>query len=245
MGELTKEHIIPLGLSGNLILPKASCRRCATITGTVVEQHCLREMLIGPRTHWKMKTRRWKERPNSLRVGVGEPTVDYNWLDVPIGSHPLVFSMPIFDRPGFVRRDRPHNSFGLLDVWNYIDPSAEEKLTKIADNAGIYNKFSPDLFCRMIAKIAHSYAVAECGLDTFIPFLPRIILGESRMISYYVGGASEPILPVQPGIMVPLTHELNPRGLASPDGDKVVSVLVHLFSSLGAPMYEVIVGRII
>ena len=33
------------------------------------------------------------------------------------------------------------------------------------------------MFARMLAKIAHSFAVAEAGQENFEPLLPKIILG--------------------------------------------------------------------
>jgi hypothetical protein len=42
---LGKEHIIPLGLGGNQILPRASCKNCGRITG-MVEETC-QHMMLG------------------------------------------------------------------------------------------------------------------------------------------------------------------------------------------------------
>jgi hypothetical protein len=64
---LSNEHIIPFGLAGDLILPKASCRRCATITGEV-ERQCLREMLGDFRSTTRLPTRRPKKRPRTIKV---------------------------------------------------------------------------------------------------------------------------------------------------------------------------------
>jgi hypothetical protein len=42
---------------------------------------------------------------------------------------------------------------------------------------------------RLLAKIGHSFAVAELGLGAFKPFLPPIILGtDVRHVGHYVGG---------------------------------------------------------
>src|SRR3546814_3930149 len=59
---LGKEHIIPYGLGGNLVLPKASCKGCEAITGGF-EQVCLRTMFGPARLRLNMPTRRRKERP--------------------------------------------------------------------------------------------------------------------------------------------------------------------------------------
>ncbi len=52
---LTDEHIIPFGLGGNWILPKSSCKACATITGQF-EQFCLRSMLGNTRIRLNLPT---------------------------------------------------------------------------------------------------------------------------------------------------------------------------------------------
>lgn len=64
---LSDEHIIPFGLNGNLILPKASCKTCATITGEI-ERFCLRPMLGDFRSTTGLRTRRKKTRPKTISV---------------------------------------------------------------------------------------------------------------------------------------------------------------------------------
>src|ERR1700722_13971721 len=65
--ELTDEHIVPFALGGRSVLPKSSCRRCAHITGSVVERFCLRQMLGAVRTQRGFPTRRPKERPQTFQ----------------------------------------------------------------------------------------------------------------------------------------------------------------------------------
>ena len=52
----------------------------------------------------------------------------------------------------------------------------------------------------MLAKIAHSYAIAKHGrADSFEPVLKKLIRGKSNTPTYYVGG--DPIvLPPQDGV---------------------------------------------
>ena len=54
---LQREHIIPFGLSGSAVLPKASCRRCAEITGRF-ENDVLRGPLWAVRVYRKLRSRR-------------------------------------------------------------------------------------------------------------------------------------------------------------------------------------------
>lgn len=87
--ELTDEHIIPLGLGGNWILPKSSCRECATITGRV-EQFCLRQMLGNIRLRLNFPTRRRKDRPNELPVEFLRSDGTTGEVIVPVQEIPLV-----------------------------------------------------------------------------------------------------------------------------------------------------------
>src|ERR1700757_3068236 len=66
---LAREHIMAHGLGGGMILLKASCARCAEITGRI-ENTCLHEMFLAYRTHFALPTRRKRERPTTLPVGI-------------------------------------------------------------------------------------------------------------------------------------------------------------------------------
>jgi hypothetical protein len=66
------------------------------------------------------------------------------------------------------------------------------KTPEIAKKHGILNSFAmPSLnvmsFYRMIAKIAHSYAIAELGLNKFTPLLRELILGDETNTFHLVG----------------------------------------------------------
>lgn len=65
--DLTDEHIIPYGLGGHLILPKASCKPCAVITSQF-EQRLLRGYWWPLRRIFKLKSRRKKEQRNSFEA---------------------------------------------------------------------------------------------------------------------------------------------------------------------------------
>jgi HNH endonuclease len=243
---LTEEHIIPLGLGGDLILPEASCEDCNAITGTVVEGPCLQKMLIAPRTHWKIKTRRPKKRPTMLPVGIGEPEKDFEWRGASITDHPLAFGLPVFAPAGILTNEPPRREFHLLTAWAYKSDEADDRLKAHGETAGMWQWFSPELFCRMLAKIAHSFVVAELHLDSFVAFLPDIILGRSEIISHHVGGTIAPdVPPTSTPAGSELQHDLAIYYRSVRDGPPVVSATVQLFSTLHAPVYEVIVGRML
>ena len=62
---LSTEHIIPFSAGGKWVLPKASCRTCAALTGTFEGEFA--RTILGPlRMPFNMPTRRPKERPRHL-----------------------------------------------------------------------------------------------------------------------------------------------------------------------------------
>ena len=62
--KLTKEHVIPLALSGNRILEKATCDSCQKITSHF-EQEVLSKDMAAFRHSMGVKTRNKKKRINS------------------------------------------------------------------------------------------------------------------------------------------------------------------------------------
>src|SRR5579864_6376972 len=67
-GKLSSEHIIPFALSGNLILPRASCRACADKTKKI-EELCTKErygMFFSIRARLGMKSRRGSTKRGTI-----------------------------------------------------------------------------------------------------------------------------------------------------------------------------------
>ena len=67
--DLSKEHIVPLALGGNMALPKASCSKCAVITSQF-ERFCARKVLGPFRVRTGAPTRRPNLRPTNLPLGL-------------------------------------------------------------------------------------------------------------------------------------------------------------------------------
>ena len=96
---------------------------------------------------------------------------------------------------------------------------------------------------RTLAKTAHSYAMAELGVDAFAPFLESIVLEDDfdkirGECGKYVGGA-ENASPYPTSNL----HEIGIGGRLV-RGRFLVVVTVRLFSNvLGTPTYDVVVGE--
>lgn len=246
---LGDEHIIPAGLGGKLILQKASCYDCSHITGAVIERQCLRRMLGPLRLRRGLANRRKKkERPKTLPSYI-QVAGKWQELQAPLNRRVDTTVLYFFSEPGILVGKTPQQARELtiagmwFSVWE--DDAAKEWARKQFPQASRYGAkawFHPDLFQKMLAKIAHAYAVAELGIDNFTPLLPKAIIGrEPWQPGYYVGG--------YPSEM-PRSEYMSEIGFAdfpspdfpSPDGTPFKVVKIRLFGDMGAPVYFIAVG---
>ncbi|EKS38743.1 hypothetical protein [Afipia clevelandensis] len=235
---LAEEHIIPFGLNGNVVIPRASCRRCERITGRT-ESIVLKGSLLGCRTHLRLQTRLPKDRPKVLPLF--DPTTTPNRkVMVDIADYPISLLLMQLDQPAILTRRAADNSTSA--VWSKLFRVDMETLrlkyglSKIATSSLDVHSFN-----RMLAKIAHSFAMAEqlAGrLSQFKPYLVQLILDANGKTNWdmHVGGWLE---------AVPPSNKLHEIGIERPieRHEKLISVKIRLFANLGAPVYRVIAGE--
>lgn len=250
-GQLTLEHIVPYGLAGNaLLLPKASCKTCESITGRF-EQVCLRTILGPFRLRFNSPTRNPKDRPSKLPLtfatAIGDEPVPLQTITVPTSEFPMAFvglrlrRARILDGklPLRLRGDETQTAVDG-EIWGKSLPEDMEKY--VPKGIGIdygfgLGKIQPVTFAKLIAKIAHAYAVAELGLNFFKPLATDLILGKTDTLSQWVGGDWE--IPKPSDALFDLKLEQ-----ASSNGVNFLLVHVRLFSFFGTPQYHVVVGEI-
>lgn len=227
-GGLQEEHIIPFALGGTLELPEASCERCAKETHAF-EGYCAGKMFKPARTHFHWRSRKSK-RPNKLRIG---PPFGDAGQEIPVADHPPMIALPTFQAPGILfGLKKEEGTFAQTGVQLCFGPGFRERWERLGRKADISTPFTIDTFGRMLAKIAHSYVVAELGVDGFTPFLPGLILGESAYYSYYIGS------PVGLENPAPELHTLKLDRL-----NEMIVVYVRLYAKFGGPSYMVVVGQ--
>jgi hypothetical protein len=224
-GPLGREHIIPYGLDGDLVLPRASCVACSAITSKF-ERYCLRGFLQGPRHLLGATSRRGV--PYELPLLGNEGT-----RPIPFDIAPIILIMPVYDLPtavGGPALGQPRRS----SVWVRplrVDASALSGYGAI----GTQPLHQPSLR-RMLAKIAHSMTVAEIGLARFRPFLLDTICGKGENAHEFVGGYHENRPKLQ--------HRHEITTMAHEIGETTLIVAeIRLFADLGAPTYVVVVGE--
>jgi hypothetical protein len=245
---LNDEHILPFGLAGDcLILQKASCKKCAEATGSV-ETRCLRHMWLPIRTQLGAPTRS-RLRPSAMSLKrirvdeydrVNDIIIRYTKLsmnNVPVENYPVFYQAYKFPEAGlFVGR---YNSVDTeYATWCKMDISKARSAVGTDREGFSLGPCNPDSFCRMLAKIAHGFCVAEMGSDQIVPFLSGYSRGEQLDRLQYIGcvhnnDAAETYLHT-----VKLSTVLI-------DQTPVFVVDIRLFAFMRTPTYRVIVGNVI
>jgi hypothetical protein len=239
---LFREHVIPRGIGGALIILRASCTSCADITKRF-EQSCLRTNFGHHRLKTGFKSYHKSETPDKLPIKV----INANKIvteELPLSEHPFVLYMPRLRRPPRLLRGMPPKP--IDNHSKYIAYAAEGGIK----NQVIFDlKFDFYSFYRLLAKIAHGFAVSHFGLDNIEPFLTDIIINNNlHLCTYYIGRNIDiEFGPKRDSITNMKTFELNIRGL------RCACVTIQLFANIcavmngftkGTPIYLVLVGQL-
>ena len=245
--KLSDEHIIPFGLGGRWVLPKSSCAECAKKT-SAFEHTCQRTMFGPLRMYYDLPTRRRKERPKKLPLKVKlTPNAEWSVIDVDQEVYPFLVLFPLLQMPDELSGDTTSGERGaaVKNLWiraasfrDGIMPHLAALIAElnVADIEPTATVRAPEFF-RMLAKIAHSFAVAEMRMGSFSPFLTPVICDADTSNSVqYIGGLQH-TEPVAGGI-----HQLSfgSHTCARPD---IVAVRIRLLAALETPTYYVAVGR--
>lgn len=242
-GPLTKEHIIPYALNGDLVLPEASCAFHAKVTSEF-ERHVARESYGHWRAFSGAPTRRKQARSRLLEKKIpvegkdleGKPvTVEVYQSELPADPLSVFLSSPgiLVDAPSdmeqsvtfSVNPDNEHSRraraalkrrYGLSAV-TYCSPWINAKD-----------------YCRLLAKIAHAYSCAELGVDCFEPYLLPLIEGAAVPATYWVGGFE----PAQEQSLEDPTIRIEER-----DDRQLIVVDVSLHALPQCPRYQIVVGH--
>lgn len=156
---LTREHIVPFGLSGTAVLPSASCPTCRNAT-SAFETAVLRGPMRDVRIHRRLRSRSkfhgaaLTGRVEIVRAGISET------VELPLHQFPILLHFPTFERPGFlVSRDVIGvNITGITSISFGADPT--DVLRSLgAESIRLNSRLDhPIAFARMIAKIGYATA---------------------------------------------------------------------------------------
>jgi hypothetical protein len=243
---LTDEHIVAFCLATDAYVPKASCKKCAKET-SYLEGYAGRHIFGPLRIHFKIQSRRKK-----IELGLVDVTfhtergVEIRRL--PRERLPAILTLPILEPPGLFH-GRPPTPIKHYQHWtwtaDYADARMAEFLKPGDERWWIPATTNPLTFSRMLAKIAHALAVGRLGVDSFVPYLPPLILGKDDNAAHFIGGAAPPTIPLP---KVPYSekthhHTLTFGCFSSPGKPDLLVATVRLFLHIGSPTYSVIVGE--
>ena len=224
-----------------MLLPECACQACEKETSQV-ELECLRGGFFAARAQKGFGKKR-KRKPRYLPLSIRSDNRTVVEL-IPIEEYPGIIVTFLFDVPDVLLDAAPTTKCLSGGVAIGVLPTFGKLLAKYLPQGSV--TFVPPRATatsqhlgRMLAKIAHSYAVAERGLDGFVPFLPPIILGRDiRYIAHYVGGTRE--IPQ----CAPEHYRLALKSVQSLSGQNYLMATIRLFSDIqGMPEYWVVVGQ--
>jgi hypothetical protein len=246
-GKLGDEHIVPFAIARNsLVLPEASCRSCETATGRF-EQACLRRTMGNIRVRLDAPTRNKKDRKPTLRLrrakvqhaengGFYLLSGDADSIDIPSSAVPMFYISLLLDQPGILQE----LSLGTPLPWNTFYTYKQGDTAESALQPGIaveVGQFNPYLYAQFLAKMAYAYAVAVDGLTSFRPLVLDLILGRTNYFRHWVGGE-----PTAPRASENEIHQIS-RSIQRVGDREFIVVRIRLFSFLGTPVYDVVVGE--
>lgn len=245
---LTDEHIVPLSLGGTYVLPKASCLECADKTKNL-EGYAARQVFQDVRIEYGFPTRRPKERPTHLPLRESfSPSPELAPIRlVPTKDYPGTLILTVLEPAGILTGRSPEEGAKGYPFVRFIGGRERvERLKKQGIDSKVYREFKPDLFLRLIAKIALGITVAAYGLDSFEPTVRDIILRRDTNAFYWVGGVTKEMMDeFPPPSDKTVVHRIvgYKRDIA---GVPYLVMQVQLFAGLGlgAPCYAAIVGKL-
>jgi hypothetical protein len=250
--QLTDEHVVPLGLSGEKKLLNASCLECNKIT-SAIEEHVQRVYLIKVRSALKTRTRRPKERRYEFPVTFYKGDKSKITLQRHVDDHPTIAVFPEFLPPGFVRLPPDTDDHGGLSLVGIISvqmggPNFEEfaKSLRVEEITAFDQEVTlqPFLFARFLAKVAYCVAVWQYGLDCFedIYVLPAIMGKIDSKLGRWVG-----TIPFGEGTLGTEGAHLTNTSIARSENairNRSVLVRIKLFAVFNTPEYAIVVGRL-
>lgn len=234
---LGAEHILAEGLGGNLELPEASCQKCEGTTGRFVEGNVLGNTLKALRIFYGLKKKRSGSHPKTLPLRATIDGVERD-IEMPISEYPIILNMLHYVEPAFFTDGREGYPIVRNVTFIQLQNNPLELIKKFNMTTFATQMWDNKMFGRMLAKIAHSLAVAELGESAFTPYLKNLIRKGTEGDFKYIGG--EPVFITQKKSKN--FHEVS-LGYKRHDKHIYVVCKIRLFAFQNCPTYYVVVGE--
>lgn len=239
---LSDEHVIPYGLNGTLLLPKASCQSCAQVTGEF-ERRCLRDGFGLYRAKREFRTRR-KQHPDEIEVISSVPADKRSRRLVSVRDVPLVLAMPLYPAPSIASGVESWRAGKPIEVW----VRAPRGAPRVFGDSGMKLTVPMYPFARMLAKIAYGFYVTLYDYpqrrgwrEHCYPEIVDIILKEGIEPSHLVGCDCSRV-PFDPEFNIN-GHKVQSCNLVRANKPALLAYRIQLFASENTPLYLVVVGE--
>jgi hypothetical protein len=247
------EHVVALAFGGYHVLRGGSCTACQEITRDM-ETYLCEHNFNALRFHQGYPQRRRKKprtRAPDLKIVEGQTPHNAPLRKIGADKAPGISIFPIFHPPGILLGLPPAAGINISQCF-FLETSRDgARRTAELKNAGMagvlaHAQFQGHAFARILAKIAHGYAVYNVGLNGFRSLLEPIIRGEQQHVSHYVGGTFPngpvPILVPEPRGICP--YQIIPFQIAIHE-EMYLGVQIRLFATERplTPVYTVIFGQ--
>ncbi|MBL8704706.1 MAG: hypothetical protein JNM30_07685 [Rhodospirillales bacterium] len=248
---LTEEHIIPRSLGGKSTIKYATCESCRRAIDSC-ENNCEKHWFGLVRPHMKIPGRKQLRSRSKTHGAIYLPTSrGPRQRNIPLEDHPALLMQAKFTGPGMMK-GKPASiepEGATMSLWSLVrdygrrlESFPGETVINRAHAAfyGRGQKLRCSDYARLIAKIAHCYAIANSPADSFSTCLNNFILGREAVFTpnYYIGSYNNG----------PIIQSRNPKkhGLVFCDtvigGTKFHFVVVRLFAAFNGIAHQIVVG---
>lgn len=193
-------------------------------------------------------TRHPDQRPKSLPIFVRHGAYRER-IDVPVERYPIVaVVLPNYGVPYLLRDEESPDEVPMKwQTYHGARRGASGAAIYSSMNLEISQKVNLIAFHRLLAKIAHGFAVAEFGIDGFADWLlPPLIRGETSVFPDLIGGTKPLVLENYSGrpIHRPLLKHAIKTDIVESVKTKTryLAVSIQLFIDC-TPEYQVLVAR--
>ncbi|HTT97111.1 MAG TPA: hypothetical protein VMF58_03620 [Rhizomicrobium sp.] len=243
--ELSREHVIPKGLGGGVILLKSSCEKCRVKT-CKIEEECL--------------TKNWKlfRVQNNLDLSDPKSAPTTGAIIIRQDGKLLTKMVPLEDRPNYLTMPIPDAAPGLLTgrsqetgirLMHFYD--RKDALAKALKHPGFVSTsalFNSGAVFQFLAKIAHGMMYVSFETSDVTPLLEKIILSDYLPEHWwrYIGLAPD----IEAEVLPPQwwgAHHMKCFSARIGGGLHIIATDIRLFASIvgaeiNSPTYRVIAG---
>jgi hypothetical protein len=195
------------------------------------------------RAKFQFPSRRRKKKPKTKAyVYTIEENVEGEEVQLCVDQFPFhSYGLPVLGLPGLTvqtpieelcKNDRLELCVGQHDLQTMLEATGSR--TKPVGSR--LSKYHPKHFARFLAKIAHGYACATLGQETFTPLLNDFIIKGTGLARQYVGGETHKS-PTRPTVF-----EIQLGHIMGTDGKRFLSARIRLLAYMGTPTYIVVIG---